>query len=189
MKCYHCYRYFLCSRCLSKVVEEAPYVTTIDTLDQHKCDFCVHGGAWDKLLVALECIISQTSLQDWSNKIQDRRLYILFHFRYLDTYFRWLPFGCYWIYHYLVLAVGSLVIRWFFFVRMPYLSLVLVALWMIFGCCKWWSWLSATSIETVRNLSILTICTPPLTHTHTSTYARIHTHTHTRAICRIVYYY
>jgi len=26
------------------VIEAAPYVTTIETLDQYNCDFCVHGG-------------------------------------------------------------------------------------------------------------------------------------------------
>jgi len=25
-------------------VEDAPYVTTIETLDKYTCDFCVHGG-------------------------------------------------------------------------------------------------------------------------------------------------
>lgn len=27
------------------VVEGAPYVTTLETLDKYQCDFCVHGGA------------------------------------------------------------------------------------------------------------------------------------------------
>jgi len=26
------------------VVEAAPYVTTVETLDKYNCDFCVHGG-------------------------------------------------------------------------------------------------------------------------------------------------
>lgn len=26
------------------IVEGAPYVTTLDTLDKYNCDFCVHGG-------------------------------------------------------------------------------------------------------------------------------------------------
>lgn len=26
------------------IVEGAPYVTTLETLDQYSCDFCVHGG-------------------------------------------------------------------------------------------------------------------------------------------------
>lgn len=26
------------------IVEGAPYVTTLETLDQYNCDFCVHGG-------------------------------------------------------------------------------------------------------------------------------------------------
>lgn len=29
---------------VDEVVEGAPYVTTLGTLDQHDCDFCVHGG-------------------------------------------------------------------------------------------------------------------------------------------------
>lgn len=29
---------------VDEVVEGAPYVTTLDTLDEQKCDFCVHGG-------------------------------------------------------------------------------------------------------------------------------------------------
>jgi len=28
---------------VDEIVEDAPYVTTIETLDQYKCDFCVHG--------------------------------------------------------------------------------------------------------------------------------------------------
>ena len=28
---------------VDEVVEGAPYVTTLETLDQHHCDFCVHG--------------------------------------------------------------------------------------------------------------------------------------------------
>jgi len=29
---------------VDEVVEGAPYVTNLETLDQHNCDFCVHGG-------------------------------------------------------------------------------------------------------------------------------------------------
>lgn len=29
---------------VDEVVEGAPYVTTLETLDQYNCDFCVHGG-------------------------------------------------------------------------------------------------------------------------------------------------
>lgn len=29
---------------VDEVIEDVPYVTTLDTLDQHNCDFCVHGG-------------------------------------------------------------------------------------------------------------------------------------------------
>lgn len=30
--------------CGIQVVEDAPYVTSIETLDKYNCDFCVHGG-------------------------------------------------------------------------------------------------------------------------------------------------
>ena len=30
---------------VDEVVEAAPYVTTLETLDKYGCDFCVHGGA------------------------------------------------------------------------------------------------------------------------------------------------
>lgn len=29
---------------VDEIVEEAPYVTTLETLDKYNCDFCVHGG-------------------------------------------------------------------------------------------------------------------------------------------------
>lgn len=29
---------------VDEVIENAPYVTTLDTLDEYNCDFCVHGG-------------------------------------------------------------------------------------------------------------------------------------------------
>lgn len=29
---------------VDEIVEGAPYVTTLETLDKHNCDFCVHGG-------------------------------------------------------------------------------------------------------------------------------------------------
>jgi len=28
---------------VDEVVEGAPYVTTLETLDKYECDFCVHG--------------------------------------------------------------------------------------------------------------------------------------------------
>ena len=31
---------------VDEVVEGAPYVTTLETLDQYGCDFCVHGGGF-----------------------------------------------------------------------------------------------------------------------------------------------
>ena len=33
---------------LSKVVENAPYVTTLETLEKYNCDFTVHGGIFFK---------------------------------------------------------------------------------------------------------------------------------------------
>lgn len=29
---------------VDEVVENAPYVTNLETLDKYNCDFCVHGG-------------------------------------------------------------------------------------------------------------------------------------------------
>lgn len=29
---------------VDEVVEGAPYVSTLETLDAYDCDFCVHGG-------------------------------------------------------------------------------------------------------------------------------------------------
>lgn len=29
---------------VDEIVEEAPYVTTIETLDKYECDFCAHGN-------------------------------------------------------------------------------------------------------------------------------------------------
>lgn len=29
---------------VDEVIEGAPYVTTLDTLDKYNCDFCVHGN-------------------------------------------------------------------------------------------------------------------------------------------------
>ena len=34
---------FSCISFFMKILEAAPYVTTIETLDQYDCDFCVHG--------------------------------------------------------------------------------------------------------------------------------------------------
>lgn len=32
---------------VDEVVEGAPYVSTLETLDKYDCDFCVHGGKND----------------------------------------------------------------------------------------------------------------------------------------------
>lgn len=29
---------------VDEVVEDAPYVSTLETLDTYNCDYCVHGG-------------------------------------------------------------------------------------------------------------------------------------------------
>lgn len=29
---------------VDEVIEGAPYVTNLETLDEYECDFCVHGG-------------------------------------------------------------------------------------------------------------------------------------------------
>lgn len=29
---------------VDEVIKGAPYVTTLDTLNEYECDFCVHGG-------------------------------------------------------------------------------------------------------------------------------------------------
>lgn len=32
---------------VDEVVEGAPYVSTLETLDKYDCDFCVHGGKYN----------------------------------------------------------------------------------------------------------------------------------------------
>lgn len=34
---------------VDEVIEGAPYVTTLETLDEYDCAFCVHGGKWSHL--------------------------------------------------------------------------------------------------------------------------------------------
>ena len=29
---------------VDEIIEDAPYVTTVQELDDHQCDFCVHGN-------------------------------------------------------------------------------------------------------------------------------------------------
>lgn len=41
------------------IVEGAPYVTTLETLDKYNCDFCVHGGesaSWLSSLLSLSAV-------------------------------------------------------------------------------------------------------------------------------------
>lgn len=40
---------------VDEVVEGAPYITNLETLDQHNCDFCVHGG---KPLITFVCFLN-----------------------------------------------------------------------------------------------------------------------------------
>lgn len=35
---------------VDEIVEGAPYVTTLETLDKYSCDFCVHGGTHNNSL-------------------------------------------------------------------------------------------------------------------------------------------
>lgn len=36
---------------VDEVVEDAPYVTILETLDKYDCDFCVHGGECSRILI------------------------------------------------------------------------------------------------------------------------------------------
>lgn len=36
---------------VDEVVEGAPYVTTLETLDENNCDFCVHGGKCNNISI------------------------------------------------------------------------------------------------------------------------------------------
>lgn len=38
------YRMVQAIKWVDEVVPAAPYVTTLETLDKHNCDFCVHGS-------------------------------------------------------------------------------------------------------------------------------------------------
>lgn len=38
------YKMIRATKWVDEIVEGAPYVTTLETLDKHNCDFCVHGG-------------------------------------------------------------------------------------------------------------------------------------------------
>lgn len=46
-----CFRYKMVRgiKWVDEVVEGAPYVSTLETLDRYNCDFCVHGGKkWNR---------------------------------------------------------------------------------------------------------------------------------------------
>lgn len=36
---------------VDEVIEGAPYVTNLETLDEYECDFCVHGGNKTKTIL------------------------------------------------------------------------------------------------------------------------------------------
>jgi len=38
---------------VDEVLEGVPYVTTLETLDNYQCDFCVHGGK------PITCLVTQ----------------------------------------------------------------------------------------------------------------------------------
>ncbi len=38
------YKMIRATKWVDEIVEGAPYVTTLETLDKYNCDFCVHGG-------------------------------------------------------------------------------------------------------------------------------------------------
>lgn len=41
---YHRYKMVRGIKWVDEVVEGAPYVSTLETLDKYNCDYCVHGG-------------------------------------------------------------------------------------------------------------------------------------------------
>ena len=43
-----------------QVVENVPYVTTLETMEKHNCDFCAHGGSIQNHLVIItwwSCVV------------------------------------------------------------------------------------------------------------------------------------
>lgn len=45
---------------VDEVIEGAPYVTTLETLDKYNCDFCVHGGELFKNYIYIKLCINCT---------------------------------------------------------------------------------------------------------------------------------
>ena len=58
-----------------QLLEAAPYVTTLETLDQNGCDFCVHGD--DITMTADGNYNTVRVIIDWCNKLH----------RYLQIFF------------------------------------------------------------------------------------------------------
>ena len=46
---------------VDEMVEGAPYVTTLETLDKYNCDFCVHGGQSVEVLL-FEFLVLNTEI-------------------------------------------------------------------------------------------------------------------------------
>ena len=44
------------------ISEAAPYVTTLETLDEYNCDFCVHGDDITMTADGMEKILYETSI-------------------------------------------------------------------------------------------------------------------------------
>lgn len=61
---------------VDEVVEGAPYVTTLETLDKYNCDFCVHGGESIQLIYYLERELKLPPLN--SDTFHDDKRYFLF---------------------------------------------------------------------------------------------------------------
>ena len=68
-----------------QVVEDAPYVTTLETLDAYNMDFCVHGGML--LLIYMSQCVRKPTICIWESKgadqlhgnyTADHRLYFLY---------------------------------------------------------------------------------------------------------------
>lgn len=47
---------------VDEVVENAPYVTTLETLDKYDCDYCVHGGGLNGIILLIFYYINELSL-------------------------------------------------------------------------------------------------------------------------------
>ncbi len=62
---------------VDEVVENAPYVTEIETLDKYNCDFCVHGSKCH-FVIMWRIVTSLTTFKKLRFKFHKRRPYPLF---------------------------------------------------------------------------------------------------------------